>query len=344
MPEGYSLYSFCRYTTFGTVNQNRSFSSQSYRYGFNGKEKDDEMKGGGNSQDYGLRIYDSRLGRFLSVDPLTKDYPWYTPYSFAGNKPIAFIDLDGGEDAKFDAMDRNTRKAANILYPKDQARQDRYIMDAARDRAVGAALGAVVIFAEYSPVLARLGLMGALVSSGISIAKGDDAYTVVKSAYSGFYGAAALGFGGTATTLLGLAGKGAISGIVGDATSQVFDNAFGNSDGYDLGEMAKSGAIGAIANVFSSKLVDAVSAKISKIVSKALEQTETEAYKSTIQKAIQTEAPRIGNQELKNAVNARISEIQGLIKKQGEQLKAGLKQAIEKGTDVLQDKANETGK
>ena len=42
-----------------------------YRYGFNGKENDNEVKGGGNQQDYGERIYNLRLGRFLSVDPIT---------------------------------------------------------------------------------------------------------------------------------------------------------------------------------------------------------------------------------------------------------------------------------
>jgi RHS repeat-associated protein len=100
MPSGYSLYSFCRYTTFGSVNQNRSFACSAYRYGFNGKENDDEVKGGGNQQDYGMRIYDPRLGRFLSIDPLTKEYPWYTPYQFAGNKPIKFIDIDGSEEGE----------------------------------------------------------------------------------------------------------------------------------------------------------------------------------------------------------------------------------------------------
>ena len=75
----------------------RSFSTESYRYGFNGKEKDDEVKGNGNQQDYGFRIYDSRLGRFLSVDPLTKDYPFLTPYAFAENDVIRCIDLDGLE-------------------------------------------------------------------------------------------------------------------------------------------------------------------------------------------------------------------------------------------------------
>ena len=42
-------------------------------------------------------MYDPRLCRFPSVDPLTHDYPWYTPFQFAGNNPIKFIDLDGGE-------------------------------------------------------------------------------------------------------------------------------------------------------------------------------------------------------------------------------------------------------
>ena len=68
-----------------------------YRYGFNGKENDNEVKGEGNQQDYGMRIYDGRLGRFLSVDPLTKSYPMLTPYQFASNRPIDGIDLDGLE-------------------------------------------------------------------------------------------------------------------------------------------------------------------------------------------------------------------------------------------------------
>jgi RHS repeat-associated protein len=75
----------------------RSTSSGSYRYGFNGKENDNEIKGTGNQQDYGMRIYDPRLGRFLSIDPISKEYPWFTPYQFAGNTPIQAIDLDGAE-------------------------------------------------------------------------------------------------------------------------------------------------------------------------------------------------------------------------------------------------------
>jgi RHS repeat-associated protein len=76
----------------------RSFVSSGYRYGFNGKENDPESVGTGEGlQDYGMRIYNPSLGRFLSVDPLTKKYPELTPYQFASNRPIVSVDVDGLE-------------------------------------------------------------------------------------------------------------------------------------------------------------------------------------------------------------------------------------------------------
>jgi len=85
------------YYPFGSLMPGRKFSAGAYRYGFNGKENDNDVKGEGNQQDYGMRIYDSRLGKFLSVDPLMGKFPFYSPYHYAGNSPIKFIDLDGGE-------------------------------------------------------------------------------------------------------------------------------------------------------------------------------------------------------------------------------------------------------
>ena len=92
------LVSTTDYYAFGMVMSDRSWNTEGYRFGFNGKENDNEVKGTGNQQDYGMRIYDPRLGRFLSVDPLTTSYPYYSPYQFAGNKPIFAIDLDGLEE------------------------------------------------------------------------------------------------------------------------------------------------------------------------------------------------------------------------------------------------------
>lgn len=97
-----------------------SFASGGYRYGFNGKENDGET----GYQDYGFRIYDKRLGRFLSVDPMSKSYPYLTPYQFASNSPIGGIDLDGLEFFKKDntqyAMDyKPVANAPGVLAKAD---------------------------------------------------------------------------------------------------------------------------------------------------------------------------------------------------------------------------------
>jgi RHS repeat-associated protein len=70
-----------------------SLANTNYRYGFNGKELDKEVV----QYDYGFRIYDPRLVRFKSVDPIAKKYPELTPYQFASNSPIWGIDRDGKE-------------------------------------------------------------------------------------------------------------------------------------------------------------------------------------------------------------------------------------------------------
>src|SRR5690606_23738768 len=48
-----------------------------------------------NSLDFGDRIYDPRVGRWLSVDPLAHEFPWQSPYSAMNNNPILYIDPDG---------------------------------------------------------------------------------------------------------------------------------------------------------------------------------------------------------------------------------------------------------
>ena len=95
------------------------------RYGFNGKENDNEVKGEGNQQDYGMRIHDPRLVRFLSVDPLTKDFPELTPYQFASNSPIENIDLDGLESisAIKDAQARKFAMQTQLVLAKPKPRE-----------------------------------------------------------------------------------------------------------------------------------------------------------------------------------------------------------------------------
>jgi RHS repeat-associated protein len=70
-----------------------------YRFLFNGHEKIDEITfTSGSHLDFGARIYDSRIGRFFSVDPKTNSYPWQTPFAYHRNSPTMVIDFQGEGD------------------------------------------------------------------------------------------------------------------------------------------------------------------------------------------------------------------------------------------------------
>jgi RHS repeat-associated protein len=86
------VLSFTDYYAFGSAMPGRS-GGAGYRYGFNGKEDDAET----GWQDYGMRMYNPRLARFFTVDPIAAQYPELTPYQFASNSPIDGVDMDGLE-------------------------------------------------------------------------------------------------------------------------------------------------------------------------------------------------------------------------------------------------------
>lgn len=69
---------------------------ESYRFGFNGQEKDDEIAGNGNVYTAMFWEYDSRIARRWNPDPVDK--PWMSPYHAFSNKPIINIDPNGALD------------------------------------------------------------------------------------------------------------------------------------------------------------------------------------------------------------------------------------------------------
>ena len=98
--DGYEadVVSYSSYYPFGMEIEALSANSSEYRYGFNGMEKDDEVKGQSNSYDYGARMYDNRLGRWLSIDPMAAKQPAWSPYKMANDNPVLFMDPDGNTE------------------------------------------------------------------------------------------------------------------------------------------------------------------------------------------------------------------------------------------------------
>ena len=100
------------YYPFGFRHPGRKKRSKAYRFAFNGKEQEAQQEYGDHAHyDYGFRIYNPAIGRFLSVDPLAEKYVWVTPYNFAENSPIANIDLWGLQKWDMTHMDDNFKGA-----------------------------------------------------------------------------------------------------------------------------------------------------------------------------------------------------------------------------------------
>ncbi|MBL0913750.1 MAG: hypothetical protein IBJ09_15395, partial [Bacteroidia bacterium] len=80
-----------------TASRDLVADNSTYRYGYQGQERDDEAKGSGNSLNFEYRMHDPRIGRFFTVDPLAAQYAYNSPYAFSENKVVHTIELEGME-------------------------------------------------------------------------------------------------------------------------------------------------------------------------------------------------------------------------------------------------------
>jgi RHS repeat-associated protein len=110
------VLSYSDYYPFGMQMPGRNASTGDYRYGFNGMELDDEIKGSGNSYDFGARMYDSRIGRWLSLDSKAKESPYDSPYLSFVNNPIYVVDPDGNSGVAYRDEEAKTITVKSTIY------------------------------------------------------------------------------------------------------------------------------------------------------------------------------------------------------------------------------------
>jgi RHS repeat-associated protein len=121
----YDIVSLADYYPGGSIMPGRKYNPGLYRYGFNGKENDNEIKGLGNHVDFGARGYDPRLGRWWSVDPLANQFASQSPYSYAGSNPVYFIDKEGEKKITYlTVIDNNGDKSMIKIIDEDKVMKE----------------------------------------------------------------------------------------------------------------------------------------------------------------------------------------------------------------------------
>lgn len=186
-----TIVSTSDYSPFGVTldmdggrTQYLNISENDYRYkGYQGSEKDDEVKGVGNHYTTTFRAYDPRLGRWFSLDPEASSFPFESNYVSNHNNPIIYVDPKGDYPILVGAAigavtDFMMQFTKNLFKPNDDGKRwdvknALKLIDWA-DVAVSAAMGAI---------LPATGMFNYGSSNSFSISQGD--YKMTKAIVKG---------------------------------------------------------------------------------------------------------------------------------------------------------------
>jgi RHS repeat-associated protein len=105
------------YYPFGALMPNRGARTEAYRFGFSGLERDDELKGAGNSYYTNARLFDPRVGRWLGPDPI--HWPESNPYVGFSNNPLRYSDPQGRSNKDVVGLSRPNVALQSVMTAAD---------------------------------------------------------------------------------------------------------------------------------------------------------------------------------------------------------------------------------
>lgn len=97
---------------------------------YNGKELQDEL--GLNNYDFGARNYDPAIGRWMNIDPLAEKYFDTSPYVYALDNPMYFVDPDGRFIEIYYGKNNKEHTRYSYVKDRDYSNMDSFLADSYR--------------------------------------------------------------------------------------------------------------------------------------------------------------------------------------------------------------------
>ncbi|PGH37520.1 MAG: hypothetical protein CRN43_20685 [Candidatus Nephrothrix sp. EaCA] len=114
------------YYSGGKIMRGRKFALNSYRYGYQGSEKDNEIRGDGNHFTTLYREGNTELLTWWSPDPKANEQPWQSPYSYMDGNPVLMNDTEG-DYSKFGVLWRSKLYGGSKVYQSGETEGGRKI-------------------------------------------------------------------------------------------------------------------------------------------------------------------------------------------------------------------------